>query len=61
MQCLAEKSNVRRTRPIHQGEHHFWGLTERDTDIAAVDVVGDGRFVGDQGLLALQGGPVAVV
>ena len=37
------------------------GLTERDTDIAAVDGVKDRCFVGHEGLLALQSGPVSVV
>ena len=59
MRCLAQPG-VRKVRFIH-GRGHGWGLTERDADVAAVDVVKDGCFVGDEGLLALQGGPVAVV
>lgn len=43
------------------GSEHESGLTERDTDIAAVDVVEDRCFVGGEGLLTLQSGPVSMV
>ncbi len=35
--------------------------TKRNTDVAAIDVVGDGGLIVHEGLLALEGGPVAVV
>ena len=37
------------------------GLTKRNTNIAAIYVVGDGGLVVYEGLLALESGPVTVV
>lgn len=55
-----KESRLGETRSVHGSEHEE-RLTERDTDVAAVDVVRDCCFVRHKGLLALQGGPVSVV